>query len=235
MALRFTIENVPNLPDGGPITFTVAGKRSVDIGRDQHLDWTLPDPTRFISGKHCEVHYRNDAYWLHDVSTNGTFLNGSDQRMRSPHELKNGDRLVIGQYIVGVSLESASPSISDRSSGVSEQHAAYPELWASDKDAPPPIDRQQIKMAREAARPINPDFLDWAAGVPGGGSQRRSTSVGGEPAPPEGRHGLGQRTALPSDCCPRTRPARGCPPATRLDRKRSPRERCEPVFGHAII
>ena len=166
MALRFTIENVPNLPDGGPITFTVAGKRSVDIGRDQHLDWTLPDPTRFISGKHCEVHYRNDAYWLHDVSTNGTFLNGSDQRMRSPHELKNGDRLVIGQYIVGVSLESASPSISDRSSGVSEQHAAYPELWASDKDAPPPIDRQQIKMAREAARPINPDFLDWAAGVP---------------------------------------------------------------------
>ena len=166
MALRFTIENVPNLPDGGPITFTVTGKRSVDIGRDQHLDWTLPDPTRFISGKHCEVHYRNDAYWLHDVSTNGTFLNGSDQRIRSPHQLKNGDRLVIGQYIVGVSLDSASPSISDRNSGVSEQHAAYPELWASDKDAPPPIDRQQIKMAREAARPINPDFLDWAAGVP---------------------------------------------------------------------
>lgn len=168
MALRFTIENVPNLPDGGPISFTVAGKRSVDIGRDQHLDWTLPDPTRFISGKHCEVHYKNDAYWLHDVSTNGTFLYGSDQRMRNPHQLKNGDRLVIGQYIVGVSLESGSPS-SDRpsaASGLVSQHAAYPELWTSDKDAPPPIDRQQIKMAREAARPVNPDFLDWAAGVP---------------------------------------------------------------------
>jgi type VI secretion system protein ImpI len=171
MALRFTIENVPNLPDGGPTSFTVTGKRSVDIGRDQHLDWTLPDPTRFISGKHCEVHYKNDAYWLHDVSTNGTFLNGSDQRMRSPHELKNGDRLIIGQYIVGVSLESGSPSISDRNSAVSsglisQQHAAYPELWANDKDAPPPIDRQQIKPAGEAARPVNPDFLDWAAGVP---------------------------------------------------------------------
>ena len=169
MALRFTIENVPNLPDGGPVSFTVTGKRSVDIGRDQHLDWTLPDPTRFISGKHCEVHYKNDAYWLNDVSTNGTFLHGSDQRIRSPHQLKNGDRLVIGQYIVGVSLESGSPS-SDRPSAasglVSQQHAAYPELWTNDKDAPPPIDRQQIKMAREAARPVNPDFLDWAAGVP---------------------------------------------------------------------
>src|SRR3984893_7769971 len=181
MALRFTIENVPNLPDGGPISFTVTGKRSVDIGRDQHLDWTLPDPTRFISGKHCEVHYRNDAYWLHDVSTNGTFLNGSDQRVRSPHQLRNGDRLAIGQYIVGVSLDSASSSMPERnfpvSSGlVSQQHAAYPELWTNDKDAPPPIDRQQIKMAREAARPVNPDFLDWAAGVPEveGGTRRRS-------------------------------------------------------------
>jgi type VI secretion system protein ImpI len=168
MALRFTIENVPNLPDGGPITFTVTGKRSVDIGRDQHLDWTLPDSTRFISGKHCEVQYKNGTYWLHDVSTNGTFLNGSDQRMRSPHELKNGDRLVIGQYIVGVSIDSGSglDRSSGLSSGVVSQHAAYPELWANDKDAPPPIDRQQIKMAREGARPVNPDFLDWAAGVP---------------------------------------------------------------------
>ena len=170
MALRFTIENVPNLPDGGPIAFTVTGKRSVDIGRDQHLDWTLPDPTRFISGKHCEVHYKNGTYWLHDVSTNGTFLNGSDQRMRSPHELKNGDRLVIGQYIVGVSLDSGASAASDGSFGVSNgivsQRAAYPELWANDADAPPPIDRQHMKMAREAPRPINPDFLDWAAGVP---------------------------------------------------------------------
>ena len=178
MALRFSIENVPNLPDGGPISFTVTGKRSVDIGRDQHLDWTLPDPTRFISGKHCEVHYRNNTYWLHDVSTNGTFLNGSDQRMRSPHELKNGDRLVIGQYIVGVSLDGDSRSMSEGNFAgqVSQQPAAYPELWADDGDAPPPIDRQQIKMARETARPVNPDFLDWAAGVPGveGGTRRQS-------------------------------------------------------------
>jgi type VI secretion system protein ImpI len=168
MALRFTIENVPNLPDGGPTSFMVTGKRSVDIGRDQHLDWTLPDPSRFISGKHCEVHYRNNAYWLHDVSTNGTFLNGSDQRMRSPHELKNGDRLVIGQYIVGVSLDGDSRLTSQANAAgqASPQPVAYPELWGGDADAPPPIDRQQIKMARETARPVNPDFLDWAAGVP---------------------------------------------------------------------
>lgn len=82
MVLRFHIENEPNLPDGGPVSFTVTGRRSVDIGRDRHLDWTLPDPARMISGKHCEVHFRDGGYWLHDVSTNGTFLNGADQRLR---------------------------------------------------------------------------------------------------------------------------------------------------------
>ena len=48
----------------------VTGKRGIDIGRDQHLDWTLPDPTRYISAKHCEVRYRDGGYWLYDVSTN---------------------------------------------------------------------------------------------------------------------------------------------------------------------
>jgi type VI secretion system protein ImpI len=209
MALRFTIENVPNLPDGGPISFTVTGKRSVDIGRDQHLDWTLPDPSRFISGKHCEVQYKNDAYWLHDVSTNGTFLNGSDQRMRSPHQLKNGDRLVIGQYIVGVSLESGSAS-SDRPSVASgrdtQQYAAYPELWANDKDAPPPIDRQQIKMARESARPVNPDFLDWAAGVPevdpSAGRRRPAASQGHQTADLDWAGGPSSRPAIAPEPAP---------------------------------
>jgi type VI secretion system protein ImpI len=205
MALRLTIENFPQLPDGGPISFTVTGKRSVDIGRDQHLDWTLPDPTRFVSGKHCEIHYKNDAYWLHDVSTNGTFLNGSDQRMRSPHLLKNGDRLVIGQYIVGVVLDGGA-SMSDSGSAVRAgpvQHAAYPELWANDKDAPPPIDRQQIKIARESARPINPDFLDWAAGVPGvdvDSSRRRA------PASQPSMEGMDWASGVPSSRGPAAEP-----------------------------
>lgn len=105
MALRFNVENESSLPDGGPVSFTVTGKRTVDIGRDRHLDWTLPDPARLISGKHCEVHYRDGGYWLHDVSTNGTFLNGADQRMRGPHKLRSGDRFIVGHFIIGVSLD----------------------------------------------------------------------------------------------------------------------------------
>jgi type VI secretion system protein ImpI len=168
MALRLNIENVPNLPDGGPISFTLTGRRSIDIGRDQHLDWTLPDPTRHISGKHCEIHYRNNGYWLHDVSTNGTFLNGSDQRVRSPHQLQQGDRLTIGQYIIAVSIDQdlASASQPEPSGSAKPQRAPYGELWDFDQEAAPPIDRRQVMSPREAARPVNSDFLDWAAAVP---------------------------------------------------------------------
>ena len=105
MGLTLTIEKETSLPDGGPLSVSVTGKRGLDIGRDAHLDWTLPDPTRFISSKHCEVRYRDGGYWLHDVSTNGTFLNGSDGRLRAPHRLRHGDSLTIGQYIVAVALD----------------------------------------------------------------------------------------------------------------------------------
>ena len=88
MALHLKIENVPNLPDGGPIEITITGKRGIDIGRDSHLDWTLPDPTRHISGKHAEIRYKEGGYWLHDVSTNGTFLNAETHRMQAPRRLR---------------------------------------------------------------------------------------------------------------------------------------------------
>jgi type VI secretion system protein ImpI len=171
MVLRFSLENEQTLPDGGPVSFTVSGKRSIDIGRDRHLDWTLPDPTRLISGKHCEVHYRDGGYWLHDVSTNGTFLNGSQQRMGEPHRLRNGDQITIGHYIINVALDSdeampAGNKPAQTAGLVSQQHADYRELWTSDRDVPPPIDPQQLKIAREVARPVNPGFLDWAAAVP---------------------------------------------------------------------
>ena len=79
MTLRLSIENVDRLPDGGPIRIEVKG-RGLDLGRDSHLDWTLPDPGRSVSGKHCEIRYRDGGYWLYDVSTNGTFVNGQPVR-----------------------------------------------------------------------------------------------------------------------------------------------------------
>lgn len=163
MALRLTIENETSLPDGGPLSVVVSGKRGLDIGRDSHLDWTLPDPSRAISGKHCEVRYQDGGYVLYDVSTNGTFLDGAAGRLKGPHRLRNGDKLVIGHYIIAVAIDGeAAPSIESRV----VKPAAYEDLWNSDGDAAPPVDRSQVRAPAERPKPVRADFLDWAADVP---------------------------------------------------------------------
>lgn len=105
MTLVLTIENERSLPNGAPVSVSLTGKRGIDIGRSATIDWSLPDPTRFISSRHCEVRYRDDGYWLNDVSTNGTFLNDSARRIQAPYRLRDGDRLTIGSYVIAVAIE----------------------------------------------------------------------------------------------------------------------------------
>jgi type VI secretion system protein ImpI len=170
MSLTLTLDNQTSLPDGGPLSVSIQGKRGIDIGRDTHLDWTLPDPTRYISSKHCEVRYKDGGYWLHDVSTNGTFLNGADHRMQAPHRLRHGDRFIVGHYIVAVAVAVDGEQDSVKASPQPPSPAParsvnYQELWSSQGEVPPPIDPKQLKPARHDA-PVHSDFLDWAVDVP---------------------------------------------------------------------
>jgi type VI secretion system protein ImpI len=166
MALHLKIENVPNLPDGGPVEIAISGKRGIDIGRDGHLDWTLPDPTRYISGKHAEIRYQEGGYWLHDVSTNGTFLNGSDHRLQTPRRLRTGDRFTIGHYIIAAAVEGeADGAASPPAESKAPPAPSHQDLWSLPGEAAPPIDPRHLKAARSSS-PARPDFLDWAADVP---------------------------------------------------------------------
>jgi type VI secretion system protein ImpI len=113
MTLVLTIENEQSLPNGVPVSVRLTDKRGIDIGRSATIDWSLPDPTRFISGRHCEVRYRDDGYWLNDLSTNGTFLNDSARRIQAPYRLRNGDRLAIGSYVIAVAIEADEDSKAD--------------------------------------------------------------------------------------------------------------------------
>lgn len=163
MTLHLTIENHTSLPDGGPLGIAVAGKRGIDIGRDQYLDWSLPDPERVISGKHAEIRYREGSYWIHDVSRNGVYLNRNPQRIQAAHRLKDGDRIQIGQYIIvaridGEAEPEAAPGLAAVEPG---------DYWKPSGDAPPPIPSRDLKP-RAHARPVKPDFVDWAVDVDSG-------------------------------------------------------------------
>jgi type VI secretion system protein ImpI len=161
MPLRLTIENMDRLPDGGPLRVQVEG-RGLDIGRDQHLDWTLPDPSRHVSSKHCEIRLRDGGYWLHDVSTNGTFVNGAQFRLEAPHLLRNGDRLSIGPYIVAVEIDGQGASAPVQAAGASV-YGGSADIWGGGNEAAAPDDRRDYLPER--ARKPAPDFLDFASGV----------------------------------------------------------------------
>ncbi len=100
MTLILSLRNLSSLADGGPVELRL-DRRGAIIGRSPTVDWTLPDPTNYISSRHCEVRFEDDTYLLRDTSTNGTVINGA--RMNGPHRLANGDVVVIGQYEVSVS------------------------------------------------------------------------------------------------------------------------------------
>lgn len=103
--LRLCITNMSSLPDGGPLEVSVAPGEILEVGRDSGIGWSLPDPRRFISSRHMELRHEKGDWWLYDISTNGTFVNGGAARVKSPYALQAGDRLLVGHYSVEVSFE----------------------------------------------------------------------------------------------------------------------------------
>ena len=160
-SLTLSIQNMDRLPDGGPLQITITGQRGLDIGRDQYLDWTLPDPGRIVSSRHCEVRFRDGAYWLHDVSSNGTFINGSELRMAGPHRLNQGDRIEIGHYIIGAKVES--DAASQAPEPAAPAYVRPEEMWDSASTAPP-IPASELRPPRPAAD--QNDLMNWYVDIP---------------------------------------------------------------------
>ncbi|MEM9224669.1 MAG: type VI secretion system-associated FHA domain protein, partial [Pseudomonadota bacterium] len=185
VALRLELDNMTNLPDGGPTFLEVQGRRSVDIGRNTYLDWTLPDPTRVVSGKHCEIHYRDGGYWLTDVSTNGTYLNGSDTRLTEPARLQTGDRISIGDYLINVNVEEDDTAAASNAPAATEPPPAPSgaDLWDVPSENTAPAEPRAAKRVQEAT-PVHPDVLDWIADIPEVAPQRDPPPAPVEMSPP---------------------------------------------------
>jgi type VI secretion system protein ImpI len=107
MVLTLRIENYDTLDGGGPLWFSLAGDRA-SVGRAPGMDWVLPDPARHISSHHFNITCVDGGYWITDVSTNGTFVQGQSHRLQGPHRLRHGDRLLVGHYVIGVQVAQGS-------------------------------------------------------------------------------------------------------------------------------
>ena len=106
LRLRVASDQRRSLGDRSSIVFTVDGGT---IGRSADNDWVLPDPLRYVSAHHARVVFRNNRYYLQDVSTNGVFVNDEpealNRRGSEGYVLRNGDVLKIGDYHVVVALD----------------------------------------------------------------------------------------------------------------------------------
>ncbi len=113
MALNLTIIKTPvgTTPGEDRRTFTSKGT----IGRSAKNDWVLVDPDRFLSSRHCEITIDAGQHYLVDLSTNGTFVNGSPEPLGRGSRilLSEGDSFDVGDYRFKVSIEVDSASFPD--------------------------------------------------------------------------------------------------------------------------
>jgi type VI secretion system protein ImpI len=97
----------PKAASMGPNASKVFGEAGGTIGRAAGNDWVLPDPERFLSGRHVIIRYMAGMFSLEDVSTNGTFINDQPESIGSRNEpvvLKSGDRIQVGDYEIYVNV-----------------------------------------------------------------------------------------------------------------------------------
>lgn len=115
------------------------------IGRGQDNEWVIADPDRHLSKKHCLLVYGGGEWSLHDLSTNGTFLNQASEPVGrgAVQKLRSGDRIKFGLYEIEITIDE-------------EEEAASGPLR-------PPADRS-FDERDDDVRPVSSDpFLDTPA------------------------------------------------------------------------
>jgi type VI secretion system protein len=116
MALRLRVvsEHSTRL---GPHATKVFGVHGGTIGRSSDNEWILPDPERYLSGKHARVDFRGGNYVLVDTSSNGTYVNGAQVPLGKYHDyqLQDGDYIRLGEYEFLVSIDESNDFPPDES------------------------------------------------------------------------------------------------------------------------
>ncbi|MCF6324977.1 MAG: type VI secretion system-associated FHA domain protein TagH [Gammaproteobacteria bacterium] len=79
------------------------------IGRGANNAWVLDDPEKYMSSVHARIDYEDGQYTLTDLSTNGTFVNGSVEPLGGGNKvtLNEGDRFGISDYEFAIAIREA--------------------------------------------------------------------------------------------------------------------------------
>lgn len=76
------------------------------IGRGEDCDWTIPDSKRHLSNHHAAISYREDAFFLTDISSNGIQECATGVRMPKGQavRIEHGSMYVLGDFEIRARL-----------------------------------------------------------------------------------------------------------------------------------
>lgn len=79
--------------------FHFEGKNGI-IGRADDCDWQLLDSKSYISNSHIQIEYKDNIYFIKDISTNGTFLKHPYKKLPKNIAIKinSTDIFIVGEY-----------------------------------------------------------------------------------------------------------------------------------------
>jgi predicted component of type VI protein secretion system len=98
------------------------------IGRSLNNDWILPDPDRYISGRHATIDYKGGMWYLADTSSNGVYMNGEHEPVGkgNPRRLFDGDHIRMGDFEFEVCIDKGEslvmPLDGDRTTATGNDH-----------------------------------------------------------------------------------------------------------------
>ncbi|MCP4321110.1 MAG: type VI secretion system-associated FHA domain protein TagH [Alteromonadales bacterium] len=86
--------------------------KGATLGRAASNFWVLEDPNKYMSSVHANIACEAGQYYLTDMSTNGTFINGAAEPVGNGNQvlLNDGDQFTISDYEFVVKL-SATESV----------------------------------------------------------------------------------------------------------------------------
>jgi len=193
MALRISIVSEHAIRLGAKAT-KVFGVHGGSIGRATDNEWILPDPERYLSGKHARIEFRAGIYYLVDLSSNGTFVNAATVPLGKYHEykLKDGDYIRLGEFelLVGIDANNDFPAQEEAGKASSTKKSTANDIGA-DLDL-----SQLLEPSGPLADPIVPAHNAYGQAVKeeGGGTpwhmmtrplKLSSATPASSPAPPQ--------------------------------------------------
>ncbi len=132
------------------------GRHGGTLGRSPQADWSLPDPERVISGVHARVLWVDGQYAIEDPSTNGLFINRSNQPLgrgnRQP--LSEGDLLRLGDYEVAVALSGPTAVTPQRSQPQPQERHSDSSLSPFNSRIEPPLSDVDSWLKPAPAKPV---------------------------------------------------------------------------------